>query len=146
MTSAIAGNGTFSFAVSGGSSDVVDYSSSEGTNPPQLVVVTQSSLVAKRDETASGNLTALHANHPNPFQTETTIRYSLPRTAPVRLVVYDVTGRVVRELVNGIQDAGDRRATWDGRDEAGSPVRSGVYVVRLEAGSTRLTRRMSLLK
>ena len=153
VTSAIAGNGTFSFAVSGGSSDVVDYSSSEGTNPPQLVVVTQSSLVAKRDETASGNLTALapgapalHANHPNPFQTETTIRYSLPRTAPVRLVVYDVTGRVVRELVNGIQDAGDRRATWDGRDEAGSPVRSGVYVVRLEAGSTRLTRRMSLLK
>ena len=154
VTSAIAGNGTFSFAVSGGSSNVVDYSSSEGANPPQLVVVVVSGSTATTGpELASGNIAAaapkemaLHANYPNPFNPKTTIQYSLPRAMPVRLVIYDVNGRLVRKLVDGVQDAGDQRATWDGRNEGGSAVGSGVYIYRLEADGTMLTRKMNLLK
>jgi len=152
VTSAITGSGTYSFAVSGGTSNQVDYSSSEGANSPQLVVVVSGSVPA---ETVSapdleaavgpGDL-ALHANRPNPFRSETTIRYSLPRTMPVRLVVYDVTGRAVRTLVEGLQDAGERRTSWDGKDDRGLLVGAGMYLYRLEAGGERLTRKMSLLK
>jgi FlgD Ig-like domain len=90
--------------------------------------------------------TALHANQPNPFNPSTTIQYSLSRTTPVRLVIYDVSGRLVRSLVDAVQAAGDRQVTWDGRDSAGNAVGSGMYLYRLEAGETVLTRKMSLLK
>jgi hypothetical protein len=155
VASAVAGNGTYSFAVSGGSSNVVDYSSSEGANPPQLVVVVGSgSLAIASPDLASSRLEAvvapkemaLHANYPNPFNPATTIQYALPQAMRVRLVIYDVSGRLVRKLVDGVEDAGDRRVSWDGRDERGSAVGSGVYVYRLEAGGTTLARKMSLLK
>ena len=89
---------------------------------------------------------ALYANRPNPFDAGTTIQYSLPRTMPVRLVIHDVTGRTVRTLVNGVQNAGERRAIWDGRDESGSLVSPGMYVYRLDAGGASLARKMALLK
>jgi hypothetical protein len=152
VTAAIAGNGTYSFAVSGGSNDVVDYVSSEGTNPPQLVVAFSGSAAKAGGEMARGRATsipgqmALHANYPNPFNAGTSIQYSLPQTMPARLVIYDITGRAVRTLFDGIQEAGDRRVIWDGRNDAGSRVGPGLYVYRLEAAGTMLTRKMSLLK
>jgi hypothetical protein len=151
VTAAITGNGTYSFALSGGSSDVVDYVSKEGTSPPQLVVVA-SQAAARAVETARGEVApirgemVLHANHPNPFSTSTTIHFALPRAASTRLVVYDISGRAVRTLLDGMQEAGDRRVTWDGRDDAGARLGPGLYMVRLEAAGTRLTRKMSLLK
>jgi hypothetical protein len=89
---------------------------------------------------------ALYANHPNPFRAATTIHYSLPGAMPVRLVIHDVTGRTVRTLMNGIQDAGDRQVIWDGRDESGSLVAAGVYLYRLDAGGTTSARKMALLR
>jgi hypothetical protein len=152
LTSAITGNGTFSFALSGGSNNVVDYSSSEGANPPQLVVVfagsaKQLSLDSPQIEAAPapGGI-ALHANRPNPFVGGTSILYALPQPMPVRLAIYDITGREVRTLVNSIQGAGESRVTWDGKDQHGSSVSAGVYIYRLEAAGTTLTRRLSVLK
>jgi photosystem II stability/assembly factor-like uncharacterized protein len=152
VTSAVTGNGTVSFAVSGGSSNTVDYSSSEGGNPPQLVVVASGSAAETPGETlrsaemAPKGIVTLGLNYPNPFQGGTTIQYSLPVRTSARLVIYDVSGRAVRTLVDGEQAAGAQRATWDGRDAHGSRVGPGVYIYRLEAGGTSLTRRMSLLK
>jgi hypothetical protein len=88
----------------------------------------------------------LRANHPNPFAANTGIQYSLPTTMPVRLAIYDVHGRQVRKLVDSVQEAGEQRVVWDGRDEQGSPVGSGIYVVRLEASRAVLSRKMSLLR
>jgi hypothetical protein len=88
----------------------------------------------------------LHANHPNPFSAVTTIRYKLLQEMPVRLVVYDVAGRAVRTLVDGTERAGERRTTWDGKDESGSPVAAGMYVYRLDAGGLSLTRKLALLR
>jgi hypothetical protein len=88
----------------------------------------------------------LHANHPNPFNPSTTIRYELAAADNVRLRVFDATGRLVRTLVDAREGAGAHDVTFDGRDDAGRPMASGVYFYRLDAGSTTQTRKMVLLK
>jgi hypothetical protein len=89
---------------------------------------------------------ALHQNSPNPFNPSTLIRFDLPAPSPVRLVVYDVHGRLVRELVAGVLPPGAHRLHWDGRSQAGVEMASGVYLYRLEAGQRSQTRRMILVR
>ena len=95
--------------------------------------------------------TALYQNFPNPFNPETWLPYRLASDAPVILRVYSVQGRLVRELDLGGQRAGDyltreTAAHWDGRDQRGEVVSSGLYVYTLEAGAFQATRRMVVLK
>jgi hypothetical protein len=90
--------------------------------------------------------TALMQNHPNPFNPTTTIRYDLAKKGHVSLVVYDVRGSVVRVLEDRSIPAGSHEATWNGRDEQGLPVASGIYFYRLVAPGFRDTRKMVLLK
>jgi len=90
---------------------------------------------------------ALYQNVPNPFNPTTAIRYELDRSAQVTLAVYDVKGRLVRRLVAGVrQGPGIFTVYWNGRDQRGEPVSTGVYFYRLVAGSRRETRKMVLLK
>jgi hypothetical protein len=90
---------------------------------------------------------ALHGNHPNPFNPATTIRFELGAPAPVRLAVFDMSGRLVRHLVDGDRlGAGRHDRTWDGRDGDGRSMAAGVYLYRLEAGDFRRTQRMTLVK
>ncbi|MBK7047830.1 MAG: T9SS type A sorting domain-containing protein [bacterium] len=89
----------------------------------------------------------LHPAQPNPFNPMTLIAYELPSTSRVRLVVYDLTGRRVRALRSGeTETAGRHEVVWQGRDDSGHLVATGVYVYRLEAGGTVLARRMTLVK
>ncbi len=74
---------------------------------------------------------ALSQNHPNPFNPSTTIRYTIPGAGIVYMAVYDVNGRHVRTLVDGVADAGHHTVKWDGLDAAGRPSASGVYICRL---------------
>ncbi|HEX9934549.1 MAG TPA: T9SS type A sorting domain-containing protein, partial [bacterium] len=83
----------------------------------------------------------LEQNFPNPFNPATTICYSLPSPAEVRLAVYDVTGREVVVLEEGKQPAGEHRVEFDGKSYG-----SGMYICRLEADSRILTQKMILLK
>jgi len=78
---------------------------------------------------------ALHRAYPNPVRGRAMILYSVGSEAPVRLVIYDVTGREVSILVNQVQTAGNYKIEWDGRDNRGALVSSGTYFYRLEAGS-----------
>ncbi|RPJ42931.1 MAG: T9SS C-terminal target domain-containing protein, partial [Candidatus Latescibacterota bacterium] len=89
---------------------------------------------------------ALHGNFPNPFNPVTTVRFALPEKSEVRLAVYDVSGRFVRLLQEGVSPAGVFEATWDGRDFAGRDAGSGAYFVRLEAGRFQATRKMLLVR
>jgi len=91
--------------------------------------------------------TTLLPNYPNPFNPETWIPYQLKEAAEVKLMLYDVRGRVVRRLAIGNQPAGvyrsrDRAAYWDGRNERGQFVATGVYFCTLAAGDFSATRRM----
>lgn len=88
----------------------------------------------------------LHPNCPNPFNPQTTIAYTLPQAGRVSLRVYDVAGRLVRTLVDDVEEAGGHVTTWGGRDGRGVAVVSGVYFVRLESESGVRTRKMVLLK
>jgi len=88
----------------------------------------------------------LSQNFPNPFNPATTIRFELPAPLDVRLSVYDVRGREVARIVDGPMAAGRHAGVWNGRDDKGKAVASGIYWYRLQAGKETLSRKMVLLK
>ena len=88
----------------------------------------------------------LAQNFPNPFNLSTVIQYDLPERAGVTLVIFDVLGRRVKTLVQGIENAGFKTITWNGNNELGEPVNSGIYFYQIRAGNFIQTRRMLLLK
>jgi len=88
----------------------------------------------------------LQPNFPNPFNPETTIKYQLAAATSVELKIYNVAGQLVRTLANGIQSAGMHAVLWDGQNEWGAKVSSGVYLIRINAGQFRATRKMLLLQ
>ncbi|HEU4364650.1 MAG TPA: HYR domain-containing protein [Candidatus Krumholzibacteria bacterium] len=90
--------------------------------------------------------TALSSIHPNPFNPQTTVAYTLLKSEQVRIAIYDVRGSLVRRLVDDSQPAGGYQAVWNGADDAGRPATSGVYFVRMIAGSYSETRKIVLLK
>lgn len=93
---------------------------------------------------------ALDGNYPNPFNAETTIRFSIPNVGelvPARLVIYNAAGQQVLSLLEGDYGAGQYKVTWDGRDAQGRTVGSGVYTYRLTVGERFTdTAQMTLLK
>jgi hypothetical protein len=88
----------------------------------------------------------LSQNYPNPFNPLTRISYELPGRLPVSLKIYDINGRLVRIIVNEQQSAGEKIAQWDGKDQLGRIVTSGIYFYKLEAGPFKHIKRMVLLK
>jgi hypothetical protein len=88
----------------------------------------------------------LYQNHPNPFNPSTEIAFDLPAAQRVTLRIYDVAGRSVRTLVDGRLDPDVHRVRWDGRDDRGRRLGSGVYFYRLHSGENTLTRKLMLLK
>jgi len=88
----------------------------------------------------------LHQNYPNPFNPSTIISYDLPKSAHVKLVVYNVLGKEVRKLVDARETAGHHEITWNSKNDAGSAVVSGVYFYKITAGEFELTRKLLLLK
>lgn len=98
------------------------------------------------DAGAGGGRLVLAPNVPNPFNPKTTIRFAVPKPGPVRLAVYDVSGREVAELARGQRGAGWATLVWNGRDGSGREVGSGPYLLRLEAGREVVTRKIVLLK
>jgi hypothetical protein len=90
--------------------------------------------------------TKLHGNFPNPFNPKTTIQFSLSSPAHVNLAVYDISGRLVKQLANERLAAQDYAIEWNGRNEAGHQVASGVYFYKLQAGDYSATEKMVMLK
>ena len=97
-------------------------------------------------ETALPEALGLEQAYPNPFNPSTTIQYGLPEGANVTLVVYNILGQQVRTLVSGAQGPGHYSVVWDGRDEAGRPAATGVYIYWLQAGAFSQVRKMILAK
>ena len=89
---------------------------------------------------------ALEQNYPNPFNPPTTITFHLSSAAETSLIVYDSSGQEIRNLKNDHLSAGKYAVIWDGKNAAGSPVSSGVYIYKLTAGKEVQSRKMVFLK
>jgi len=88
----------------------------------------------------------LHPNYPNPFNPSTTIRFSLREATRVRLEVRNVRGQLVKVLANDRFNAGQHTLTWNGTDETGRQVASGIYLTYFQAGKQVRTRKMTLIR
>ncbi|MBC8400277.1 MAG: DUF3160 domain-containing protein [Candidatus Marinimicrobia bacterium] len=88
----------------------------------------------------------LHQNYPNPFNPRTHLRYELPEQAEVTVSIYDLQGREINVLVNALQGPGIKTVTWNGRNESGRLVSSGLYIYRLQTGDRVFTRKLLLLR
>lgn len=99
-------------------------------------------------EAAAGvpNTFELSQNHPNPFNPQTRIAYSLPKAGRVSLEIYNTLGQQVRTLVQAHQPVGSHSVSWDGKNDLGALVPSGIYFYRLQAGGQTMMRKMTLLK
>ncbi|MHB9029896.1 MAG: ligand-binding sensor domain-containing protein [Candidatus Latescibacterota bacterium] len=127
--------------------DGVLWLKSQGMAGETLSALKAASLPASVAETAAIPIAVeLQSNYPNPFNPSTTLEFTLPKAGTVELAVYSITGQKVRTLTSGALPAGMHKAVWDGRDDAGETVSSGVYLSRLRVGNTTRTSRMLLLK
>jgi hypothetical protein len=94
-----------------------------------------------------GRKSRLYDAYPNPFNPQTTIAFEIPERQAVTIRVFDMSGRLVRELISAQPHTpGRHEVVWNGRDDTGRQVASGVYFYRLEAGSYSETKRMVLVK
>jgi hypothetical protein len=91
-------------------------------------------------------ITALNGNYPNPFNPETTISYSVKNSAPVAIEIYNTKGQKVRTLVNETKASGNYSVRWDGTDENGQKVTSGVYFYKMNTGKYTSSKKMILMK
>ncbi|MGB2769015.1 MAG: T9SS type A sorting domain-containing protein [Candidatus Zixiibacteriota bacterium] len=118
---------------------------------PEFHVTQLQTITAVDDETESQAIPrfTLNQNHPNPFNPVTTIRYTIgggQGSTHTKLKIYDLLGRKIKTLVNEEQTAGIYEVSWDGKDDLGREVASGVYFYRLETPEFSQTRKMLLLK
>ena len=88
----------------------------------------------------------LYAAYPNPFNPYTELRFFIPKAQQVRLIVYDILGNAVKEIVHSSLDAGYHNYEWHGKNQIGSQVGAGMYFYRIDTGSFTKTKKMILLK
>ncbi|MBN1895021.1 T9SS type A sorting domain-containing protein [bacterium] len=138
------GYGDFSLSVSG----IRDCAASPNTSGLEWIAYS-STLSGINDGRFAGPAEfKLHQNFPNPFNPETTIRFSVKEPGPVSVSVYNLLGEKIRILYEGEAAAAStqRDLVWDGRDRSGMPVASGMYICLLEQGKNRESRRMHLVR
>ncbi len=88
----------------------------------------------------------LHQNYPNPFNPITTIRYDIPKLSEVKIVVHDIMGRQVATLVNTMKPAGYHKITWDGSNQLGEELSSGMYIYSIYTSEYNFSKKMILLE
>lgn len=102
--------------------------------------------VANQEASPKPEKFTLLPNFPNPFNPQTTIRYESGQNSNIKLAIYDIRGRLVKVLFQGVQTAGEHSMVWNGTDENGRIVASGVYLLKLQSNGFSQTRKLTLLK
>jgi len=108
--------------------------------------VTNTNELGLDDDVTIPEQYTLHQNYPNPFNPRTSIRYDLPDNERVNIIIYDMLGRQVKQLVDEYQDAGFKSIIWDATNDFGNPAATGVYLCKIQAGEYMQTKKMVLLK
>jgi hypothetical protein len=139
-----------SLAANGGQ-DVAAYALVWGQDLDDLTANAEAAMVAYNPvaaltEQAPLKVFRLDQNQPNPFNPVTEINFTLDKAGPVELAVFDVSGRKIRTLASGAHGPGNHVAVWNGTDQAGARVPSGMYFYRLISGTDSETRKMMLVK
>ena len=88
----------------------------------------------------------LEQNYPNPFNPATTIRFKLSRSSHMKLAIFDSGGKRIKTLFNCLKNAGSHSIQWDGTNESGAAVASGLYIYKLQSGGFVLSKKMLLLR
>jgi hypothetical protein len=109
-------------------------------------ITKSSSEIVFASETVLPTEFSLEQNFPNPFNPSTIVRFSVPKTSDVSVVIYDFTGSEVKTLFSGTVEAGTKTASWDGTNNSGNILSSGTYFVRMISGDFVQTRKMIFLK
>ena len=122
-----------------------DFTGSFFIDDIRLVLREESTAVTAAEARALPPAARLLPNYPNPFNSGTVIRFSLPASGAVELAIFDLVGQRVAALTRGVRQAGTHAVRWDGRDEAGRALASGVYLCRLRTGDAREETRKLLL-
>jgi len=112
---------------------------------PQIVIPITLVAVSNED-LVNPAVTSLMGNYPNPFNPTTTIRFALSEAGKVQISVYNLKGQRVKSLLNSDVSAGTHQIIWDGKDDRGSSVASGIYFYRMEAKNYQATNKMMLMK
>lgn len=106
----------------------------------------EAELVVEAATAAIPRQFALGQNYPNLFNPSTNINYQLPKAERVRITIYDLAGRQVRELLNENKEAGSYTVQWNGKNQLSQTVATGVYIYKIQAGQFSQTRKMLFLK
>ncbi|MFZ0388962.1 MAG: FlgD immunoglobulin-like domain containing protein, partial [Calditrichia bacterium] len=125
---------------------IVSIESNDPVLPVVEVMVYDSVLTAIGDMDQLPTTFDISQNYPNPFNPSTTIKFQVPQVTDVKLMIYNVLGQKVRTLVNRSVEPGRYQAVWDGRNDLGVQVASGVYVYRFEAADYVKVQKMMLMK
>jgi len=120
----------------------------QSTVQASFVVKCSTGVSGVNEESQNPNIKSftLFGNSPNPFNPETEISYYLPKDGEVKIVIYNTLGQKIKILVDEFQKAGYRTAPWDGKDESGKAVASGVYFYKVQADKELQVRKMTLIK
>ncbi|MBD3290773.1 T9SS type A sorting domain-containing protein [candidate division KSB1 bacterium] len=119
----------------------------DGTTDDSLQLSNQTTkLEDDENSLQTPNEYKLAQNYPNPFNQTTMIRYNLPENSEVTLEIYNILGQKVITLIDEIQTAGEKSVVWNGRNQLGEIVNSGIYIYRMKAGDLTKTKRMLFLK
>jgi len=115
-----------------------------GNNDAWLIKI--ENPLAEIDDSFIPNIFVFHQNYPNPFNPITLLEYDLPKDELVNITIYDMKGRMVKTLIDGLQAAGYKSVQWNATNDRNEPVSAGVYLYSIEAGDFRQTKKMVLLK
>ncbi len=110
------------------------------------IPVTLNVVETKSDDNLIPLITNLNGNYPNPFNTETTIKYQVSEDSMVKILIYNIKGQLVKTLVNEIKEKGYHTVIWDGSDNNHKLVSSGIYLYKLQVGQSTFIKKMLLLK
>jgi hypothetical protein len=109
-----------------------------------LIIYEDTTITGVTVKTNTPNSFILSQNYPNPFNPSTTIKYELSATNLVELTIYNILGRRIKRLVKTSQPAGSYQIKWNGKDELGADVSSGIYYYQLRSGKYLDTKKMLL--
>jgi hypothetical protein len=116
------------------------------TGSSETINTEEISLTDSDEVIAVEYITELQGNYPNPFNPVTFVNFSLAKEAAVSVDVYNIKGQKVKTLVNDIMSAGIHKIEWNGKDDSGKNVASGIYFSKMRSGRYTSTKKMILMK